>query len=155
MASLLSKMGGLAEPARRSFTRDAVHIDLSPRPTIAMRRVPDPKAFERMLLADSSWLILTLRLFANLKAVLMAGSVNNRHYIDEFLVRRALVDTGYRLTLHSRFQFGRGGARVYHLRGRRLDVPVFFFGTSPSAARWRRLEHTIKTHARDLQSLGF
>lgn len=120
-----------------------------------MRRVPDPKAFERMLLADSSWLILTLRLFANLKAVLMAGSVNNRHYIDEFLVRRALVDTGYRLTLHSRFQFGRGGARVYHLRGRRLDVPVFFFGTSPSAARWRRLEHTIKTHARDLQSLGF
>ena len=139
----------------RSFTRDAVHIDLSPRPTIAMRNVPDPEAFERMLLGDSRWIILTLRLFPNIKAVLMAGSVSNRHYIDEFLARRALISSQFRLTPHSTLQPGRGGARIYRLHGHRIDVPVFFFGTSPSGSQWRRLEQTIKAQARALRSLGF
>ncbi len=139
----------------RSFTRDAVHIDLSPRPTIAMRHVPDPRAFERMLIDDSRWLILVLRRFPNIKAVLIAGSVSNRYYIDEFLVRLALIGSHFRLTQYSKLQPGRGGARIYRLHGRRIDVPVFFFGTSPSAPRWRRLEQAIKTHAPALRSLGF
>ena len=140
-----------------SYKRDTVHLDLTPRATIAMGTVsktPSLKTrFLEMVINDmQQWFLSALALCSNVKAAIMSGSVTNEHYFDEFLCK--YLPQGHSLKLKTAFGTGRGATALYELVGPGFTIPVFFCGTSPSAPgnKGRRLATEI-SRALTLQQL--
>ena len=136
-----------------SYRTNAVHLDLSPRATVAMRSA-DPNLFLQMIAADMQWFLSALALCGRLKAAIMAGSVTNKFYFDEFL--KAYLPPTHSLKLRTRFGSGRRGATaLYDLTGPGLNVPVFFCGTSPSGDKGVRLAGEMQRNLTALKAVGF
>ena len=136
-----------------SYRTNAVHLDLSPRATVAMQSA-DPNLFLQMIAADMQWFLSALGICGRLKAAIMAGSVTKKFYFDEFL--KAYLPPTHSLKLRTRLGTGRRGATaLYHLTGPRLSVPVLFCGTSPSGDKGVRLAGEIQRHLPVLKSAGF
>jgi hypothetical protein len=135
-----------------SYRSNAVHLDLSPRATRAMRSA-DRALFLQMVSGDMRWFLSLLVLCPNLKAAIMSGSVTNAHYIDEFLCK--YLPTGYDLKLRIPFSAGRGATALYDLSGPGFSFPVFFCGTSPSGDKGVRLATEVGKAMPHLKAAGF
>ena len=135
-----------------SYQTNAVHLDLSPRATKAMRSA-DRTLFLQMIAADMQCFLSALALCGNLKAAVMSGSVTGKYYFDEFLT--AHLPSAYSLKIRTRLGHGpRGATALYDLTGPGLNVPVFFCGTSPSGDRGVRLAGEIRRNLTLLKAAG-
>ena len=136
-----------------SYRTDTVHLDLSPRATIAMSKVDRP-LFLSMVSEDLKWFLSALALCTNVKSAIMSGSVTNAHYFDEFL--RKYLPTGYSLRLRIAFAADRGSTRLYDFVGPSFKIPVLFCGSSPSSKNkgaW--LASEIQSNLTQLKLAGF
>jgi hypothetical protein len=136
------------------YDRDAVHLDLSPRATRSMGQVPYDRFLE-MVVHDLPWFFSALRLCPRLKAVLMAGAVTKKFYMNEFMSRYA--KNGFAFTLARRLEAqSRGSTALYRLTGPGIDLPVFFYRRGPSArGGGASLATAITQHLKELKEAGF
>jgi hypothetical protein len=120
-------------PLGYSYTRNAAHIDASPRATVSMSAAPDEAAFARMLDADVRWLFRLLPLCAHARVVFVAGPATKREYLFEFL-RRLAPASGFRLepVAFATDDKRRQAPRFLRLIGHGRTLPVFSVGDSPS-----------------------
>jgi hypothetical protein len=133
-----------------SYRTDTVHLDFSPRATVARstmgRRLKAKKItraeydtfvqrYREMEAADLPWFLSALALCQNVKAAIMAGSVGNdprEDYLDTLL--QTHLPTLYSLKLRPCIQPKKkyGATVLYDLTGPGLNIPVFFVSASPS-----------------------
>jgi hypothetical protein len=136
-----------------SYSTDAVHLDLSPRATKAMRSI-ETDTFVRMVANDLLWLPSTLGLCPQIRGALISGSVTKKYYIDEFL--RRYLRSPWSLKLTSRLgDAHRGATSLYELVGPDRHIPVFFCSTSPSGDGGVRLASEVRRHLSILLAAGF
>ena len=130
------------------------HLDLSPRAT---RYISDLKpGFESELFLEmvqlDLWIFFaTLDLCRNVKLLLIAGSVTDRYYINEFLQRFA-PDYGHALGGAFVRAKSKGPGRVcwHELTNAERKLPVFFCGSGPAAKNPSLLGERISEHAAHL-----
>jgi len=134
---------------RHSYRVDTVHLDFSPRATVARSTVSrqlkekkittdDYNSFverlREMVAADLQWFLSALALCRNVKGAIMAGAVTNdsRDYLDRFL--QAHLPPSHSLKLRRLLESKRrtGGTALYDLLGPQLSIPVLFVSASPS-----------------------
>ena len=117
-----------------SYRRDAVHIDLTPRATIAAETITknpvSKRLFLQMISADVRWFFSAIALCSNLKGAIMSGTVTNEYYFDELV--KKLLPSGYSLNVNIRFGAGRGATTLYDFSGPSFSIPVLFCRKSPS-----------------------
>jgi hypothetical protein len=121
-------------PLGYAYTRNAAHVDVSPRATVSMSAAPDQAGFERMLDNDARWLFKLLPLCPHARVMFLAGAVSKREYLFEFL-RRVAPASGFRL---EPVEFAtddkrRQAPRFLRLTGPGLTLSVFSVGNSPSS----------------------
>lgn len=119
------------------------YLDLSPRATAS--RHPDWKGFERLMEHDARWFFQILPLCHNARALLIAGAVTKREYINEFIGRIA-PSYGHRLTGEWRRTPGSGKVGFHRLVGPACDLPVFFCSVSPSGREKSLLIDRVQRH---------
>jgi hypothetical protein len=136
----------------RSYRTDTVHLDLSPRPTKAMRSV-DRTAFLKMVAADLHWFLSALALCTNVKAAIMSGTVTGDLYFDEFL--RKYLPADHSLNLKFAIASGRGATALYTLVGPGLMLPVLFCRRGPSGDNGDLLAREIETRLPQLKASCF
>lgn len=127
-----------------SYVLGAAHLDVSPRATAAMGSQSDWQGFARLMEADAKWFFELLPLCTAARALLMAGCVTKRWYINDFIARIA-PRYGYRLTGRAE---SAGEARIgfQRLTGPGCDLPVFFCSVSPSGNKRHLLIERIGSH---------
>lgn len=109
---------------------EVAHLDLSPRATISMGKVPNQIKFLDMVKNDIGCFFRILSLCKNAKLLMMGGSVTKKYYINE-LIQEYAEEHGFDLLF--KFQRGGKGPTCFHkLKGNNLILPVFFCGVSPS-----------------------
>jgi hypothetical protein len=122
------------------------HIDLSPRATKVMSRVPEPETFTKMIRADLVWLPALIECAKSAKILLVAGAVNNKKYLIEFLANHGPAN---QITIVRNRNVG-GRSRslgFYELRISSRSLPIFFSGAGPSAYdQGKKLRINISTH---------
>jgi hypothetical protein len=128
------KWSDVLGPLGYTYTRNAAHLDVSPRATASMTAAPDQTGFARMLDADVRWLFRLLPLCSRARVLFLAGAVSKREYLFEFL-RRVAPTSSFRFA-----QVGfatedtrRQASRFLRLTGPAVDLPVFSIGNSPSS----------------------
>ena len=126
------------------YQSGAAHVDLSPRATAAMGGVTNWKLFLDMIEADMRWFFQLLALCRSAKALLAAGCVTKRWYINDF-VRRVAPQHGFRLDGHADRR-GAGRVGIHRLVGVGVDLPMFFCSVSPSANNGRLLVQRVREH---------
>lgn len=127
-----------------SYARGAAHIDLSPRATAAMGTHADPRGFARMVESDAKWFFELLPLCQAARALLMAGCVTNRWYINDFVAR---VAHSYDYELTGRAEStGKGRVGFHRLIGHGRNLPVFFCSISPSGNNRHLLIERVGSH---------
>ena len=131
-----------------SYVRGAAHLDLSPRATAAMGSHSDWKGFARLVEADARWFFELLPFCRAARALLMAGCVTKRWYINDFIARIA-PGYGYRLT-GSAESTGEGRVGFQRLVGP-VDFPVFFCSVSPSGNKRHLLIQRVVSHRAVIQ----
>jgi GNAT superfamily N-acetyltransferase len=139
-----------------SYIRDAVHLDLSPRATVRMSEA-DPALFRQMVAHDMNWFLSCLEVSPHLKCLMMAGGVTNI-YISQFL--RRYLPPGYSIAAGPTLPFSgarAGAAKFFILRTPKREIPVFFYGVSPSKDRGRGdvLVNEVEKHLDALKAAGF
>jgi hypothetical protein len=107
---------------------EAAHLDLSPRATISMSSVPDTNLFLGMVSHDLRWLFEFLQECSQARLLMVAGTVTERWYINQFL---ALHARHHRLEIHPLPQLSDRCA-LYSATHLGKDVPLFFSSVSPS-----------------------
>jgi len=133
---------------------EAVHADLSPRPTryvSELKEAWEQDLFLEMVERDLWTFFGTLELCLNAKLVLLAGTVTGRFYANEFLQRFA-PHHGYSLDgAFKRLDQPRSGKTAFHvLSGGHRKLTVFFCSCSPSARDPSLLPLRIKQNAAHL-----
>src|ERR1017187_6746211 len=63
------------------------HIDLSPRATEVMSQIPEAETFAEMIREDLVWLPSLIKCAKSAKILLIAGAVNKKKYLIEFLAK--------------------------------------------------------------------
>ena len=131
-------------PIGVSYGHGAAHVDISPRATAAMGSHADWKEFARLVEADARWFFELLPLCRTARALLMAGCVTKRWYINDFIARIA-PSNGYRLTGRAE-STGEGRVGFHRLVGPGCDLPVFFCSVSPSGNKRHLLIQRVVSH---------
>ena len=121
-------------PLGYGYTRNAAHLDVSPRATASMSAAPDQTSFARMLDADVRWLFRLLPLCSGARVMFVGGSVSKRDNLFEFL-RRVAPAAGFRLepTGFATDDTRRQAPRFLRLTGPGVNLSVFSIGNSPSS----------------------
>jgi hypothetical protein len=120
------------------------HVDLSPRATEVVSQVPNPDVFDEMIRHDLRWLPDLLECAKSAQLLFMAGAVNKRKYLIEFLAKHGQGD-GIRVI--RREDSRRRTLGFYDLHFRSRCLPVFFSGSGPSARdRGAKLAQNISDH---------
>lgn len=127
-----------------SYSTCVAHADLSPRPTAAMGVHPDWNGFLHMIESDVKWFFELLPMCRKARALLIAGSVTKRWYINEFIARIA-PQYQYQLT-GTADAAGAGRVGFHRLKGPAFDLPVFFCSVSPSSSTRQLLIDRIGTN---------
>jgi len=110
----------------------AAHVDLSTRATFSMSSVKDKNNYIEMVKKDIGWFFKLLPLCSGVKLILIAGSITNKYYINEFI--QAYSSQGFKL----QYRFDRkkvpGRAKWFRhtLKFDDKTYPVFFCSVSPS-----------------------
>ena len=127
-----------------SYGRGAAHIDISPRATVAMGTHSDWFGFAEMVESDAKWFFELLPLCQAARALLIAGCVTERWYINDFIGRVA-CRYGYQFTGQAE-STGEGRVGFYHLTGPGCNLPVFFCSVSPSGNKRHLLIERVGSH---------
>lgn len=139
---------GLAELGIEYRTGAAAHVDLCPWATRPASAQPNQELFTRLVSESVGSFLRCLALASNAKLLLMAGAVNKKHYLNEFLIEH-----------HGKFDFEltprvrRVGAAFVgnqRLRYRGSIYPVFFCSVSPSSRTGHLLPERIREHKTQL-----
>jgi hypothetical protein len=142
-----------------SYRHNTVHIDLTPRATIAVETISKNPAlrtlFLQMVAADIQWFFSTIALCSNLKGAIMSGTVTNAHYFDKFLKKH--LPTGYSLKPNTPFGSGKGATMLYDFSGPGFSIPLFFCRKSPSDRQDRGtlLAKEVTGALTQLRAVGF
>jgi hypothetical protein len=159
-----------------SYRTDTVHLDFSPRATVARstigRRLKDKKItkaeydtfvqrYREMVAADLPWFLSALGLCRNVKAAIMAGTVGKdpkKDYLDTLLQEH--LPPLYSLKLRQCFEANKkyGATALYDLTGPTLNIPVFFVSASPSyqkGGKGVRLAKEVQQNLCILKKAGF
>jgi hypothetical protein len=136
------------------YTKQAAHLDLSPRVTKNMSDIANPDLFLEMLNIDLKWFFQSLALCKNVKLLMIAGAVTNRYYINEFIQEHA-KEFGFSFTgIFSRKNNHPKGKICFHrLKGNNIDLPVFFCSVSPSARNSNLLIERVAENQHSLVNL--
>jgi hypothetical protein len=147
----------------RSYSRDVVHLDLSPRPTIPVSRCPNRVLFGHMVDSDIKWFFSMLSELTALRGLLVAGStyrMNSRGnasaiYLDK-VIQIAAPRFGFVLSEKKVLDTSAPIASCYWLTGsHKRRIPVFFCGSSPSSRSRAALIARVRQHSELLKSAGF
>jgi hypothetical protein len=116
----------------RTYGSHSAHLDLSPRATKPMRKLPSARFLE-MIELDLRFFFETILLCRSAKVVLIAGAVTNRFYINEFLQKHA-PQFGFELQGEFHRHSGGGMTCIHDLVSKDGDfrIPVFFFSRGPA-----------------------
>lgn len=128
----------------------AVHVDLCPWATRRASSLPEHK-FTQLVLESLATFVRCMQLTSNARLVIMAGAVNRKYYINEFLAS----ERG-KLNYELSGQVRRGGQAFVgnqRLRIRERQLPVFFCSVSPSARFAHLLPVRVREHKQHLTSL--
>jgi hypothetical protein len=147
----------------RSYFKDTLHLDLSPRATIPVGSCPDRPLFVNMVAADIKWFFTLLAGLPQIRGLLVAGSSwcmtrNGKAgaaYLDR-IIREAGPEFGFELAKVKVFQQSGPKVALYRLSRPNGDsIPMFFCGASPSSNSPRELIRAVQQHAAHLKHLGF
>jgi hypothetical protein len=127
-----------------SYAHGAAHVDISPRATAAMGSISNWQDFVAMIERDARWFFDLLSLCEAPKAILMAGCVTKRWYINDFIAHIA-PKFGYQLTGEAE-KSGEGRVGFLRLLGPSSDIPVFFCSVSPSGRKQQILIDRVYEH---------
>jgi hypothetical protein len=127
-----------------SYVDGAAHLDLSPRATAAMGSHADWQGFARLVEVDARWFFELLPFCRAARALLMAGCVTKRWYINDVIARIA-PGYGYRLTGRAEAT-GEGRVGFHRLVGPGCDLAVFFCSVSPSGNKRHLLIQRVGSH---------
>jgi len=120
------------------------HVDLSPRATKVASQVLNPDVFAEMIRHDLRWLPDLLECAKSAQLLLIAGAVNKRKYLIEFLAKHG---QDYDVRVVRRDDSRRRAFGFYDMRFRSRCLPVCFSGSSPSARdRGAKLAQNISGH---------
>jgi hypothetical protein len=104
----------------------------------------DWQGFSELMERDARWFFELLPLCKAVRALLMAGCVTKRWYINDFIAR---ISSRYRYQLVGRAESsGEGRIGFYHLIGPGRDLPMFFCSVSPSGNKRHLLVDRVRTH---------
>ena len=124
------------------------HIDLSPRATKVMSRVPEAETFTKMIREDLVWFPALIQCAKFAKILLIAGAVNKQQYLIEFLIR---YGSAYQITIVRNDGGKNRSWGGYELRAGSRSLPVFFSGSGPSARdQGVKLARNISTHRAEI-----
>ena len=163
----------------RSYRTDTVHLDFSPRATVARSTMGSRlkakkitraeydtfvQRYREMEAADLPWFLSALTLCQNVKAAIMAGSVGNdpkKDYLD-ILLQDTLHQAHLPYSLKQRpVQLlepeecpGRASA-LCDLVGPNLSIPVLFVSASPSYNRGAKVARVVQLNLGVLKNAGF
>jgi hypothetical protein len=136
------------------YSKDAAHIDLSPRSTNSSRsNLKD--LFVEMLQTDAAIWVEALTRAANCELVLAAGSATKDFYINEFICQK-LGHAGVRLVGDWRRRSGEGQTALHKiilLGGR--EIPFFFCSSGPSKSNGVALVDACRTNMSLLRRLSY
>jgi hypothetical protein len=105
----------------------AAHIDLSPRVTIPMSRVPDWPLFIKMLESDIRWLFKAIECNQNVKLIMTGGKVLQKLYVARWIGLRAPTRFTFRCIKN-----GIGLTCFYLLETPGRKIPIFSSHVSPT-----------------------
>jgi hypothetical protein len=111
----------------------AAHVDLCPWATRPMSNLPDRDRFALLVSQSLPWFWRSMQLMQNLRLVLMAGTVTNKYYMNEFLAKERNLD-GHEL-VGKVARSGKAFVGYHQLRLSGRLFPVFFCSVSPSYKR--------------------
>lgn len=129
---------------------EAAHFDLSPRATISMSSVPDTNLFLGMVSHDLRWLFEFLPECSQARLLMVAGTVTERWYINQFLAFHARQ---HQLEIQPPPQSSDRCA-LYEFRTFGKKFPLFFSSVSPSDSERihvlvenvRKTRNQLRTH---------
>jgi hypothetical protein len=113
------------------FDGTAAHVDLCPWATRPMSNLPDHNRFELLVNQSVPWFWRCMQIPANLRLVLMAGTMTKKYYLNEFLAKTRTSDGDELIGKVSRG--GKAFVGYHQLRLSGKLVPVFFCSVSPSS----------------------
>ena len=125
----------------------AAHVDICPWATRPMSNHPDHNQFTNLVYQSLPWFWRCLQAAENMHLVLMAGAVNKKYYLNEFISRSPGPDGAIGNTLNG--NVSRNGkafvnCHTLHIFGR--EIPVFFCSVSPSARNSAMLPVRVQEH---------
>lgn len=117
-----------------SYFRNAAHIDLSPRATLAISTMGDSKLFMKMIKEDIQYLKNILNQCTRTKLILTAGAVNKRYWLYECL-KNNFTDPPHGLNLNGDTRRGAGSpwSKMFELQTQTRRIPLFFTSTGAAA----------------------
>jgi hypothetical protein len=147
----------------RSYFRDTIHLDLSPRATIPLRSCPDKRLFVKMVAADINSFFAFLEHVPQIRGLLVAWSgcgitLNDKvgaMYLDR-IIRESGEKLGFKLVALDVLQRSGPKIALYRLSRPKGDtLPVFFCGASPSSNSREDLGKAVQQRAALLKRTGF
>ena len=109
----------------------------------------DWQGFAELMEADAVWFFELLPLCTSARALLMAGTVTKRWYINDFIARVA-PRYGFRITGHAE-STGAGRVGFQRLIGPNFDLPVFFCSVSPSGNNRHLLVQRVASYQKTIR----
>jgi hypothetical protein len=106
------------------------HVDLSPRATKVASQAPKPDVFAKMIQHDLQWLPALLECAKSVQILFIAGAVNKKKYLIEFLAKHGPEN---HISVIRRDSNRRRSLGFYELRFCSRCFRVFFSGSGPSA----------------------
>jgi hypothetical protein len=105
----------------------AAHIDLSPRVTVPMSRVPDRSLFIKMLESDIHWLFKAIECNQNAKLIMVGGKVLRKLYVAKWIGLHAPTKFTFKYINN-----GVGLTCFYLLETSERKIPIFSSHVSPT-----------------------
>ena len=133
-----------------SYSKNVAHLDLSARATASMGSHHDWKGFLGMVDSDAKWFFELLPMCQKARALLVAGCVTKRWYINAYIERIA-PKYGYRLSGNAE-SVGEGRVGFHRLIGPRCDLQMFFCSVSPSGNRQQILIDRVNAHKAQIKT---
>lgn len=133
-----------------SYRTNAAHLDLSPRPTELMSKLP-PNRFLNLISEDVGLFFEALALCPRVKLLLLSGTVTNKYYMFA-LIRTHAKDYDFKLVENGSKGGGKAFVSWFELKRGKRTWPVFFCSVGPSARNSHLLPQRISENHEKLLS---
>jgi hypothetical protein len=130
----------------------AAHIDVCPWATMPMSKFQDKQDksdFTALVKSSAESFKRCLQMASQLRLILIAGTVNNGCYLNEYL--QSLRLEGMELKGSCKRPGGRGFVLQHQLCISEREIPVYFFSVSPSARTKCLLPQRVQKFSDDLK----